>query len=36
MKENVIIVNCKIPSEAYQILSQLRQDLDNDSGSETI
>ena len=31
MKENVIIVNCKIPSEAYQILSQLRQDLDNDS-----
>ena len=31
MKENVIIVNCKVPSEAYQILSMLRQDLDNDS-----
>ena len=31
MKENVIIVNCKVPSEAYQILSILRQDLDNDS-----
>lgn len=25
MKENVIIVNCKVPSEAYQILSMLRQ-----------
>ena len=31
MKENVIIVNCKVPSEAYQILSELRQDLDNES-----
>ena len=30
MKENVIIVNCKVPSEAYQILSMLRQDFDND------
>jgi uncharacterized membrane protein len=27
--ENVIIVNCKVPSEAYQILSMLRQDSDN-------
>jgi uncharacterized membrane protein len=26
MKENVIIVNCNVPSEAYQILSVLRQD----------
>ena len=31
MKENIIIVNCKVPSEAYQILSMLRQDLDNGS-----
>ncbi|MDO5702760.1 MAG: DUF1269 domain-containing protein [Lachnospiraceae bacterium] len=31
MKESVIIVNCKVPSEAYQILSKLRQDFDNDS-----
>lgn len=31
MKENVIIVNCKVPSEAYQVLSMLRQDLDNES-----
>ena len=31
MKENVVIVNCKVPSEAYQILSMLRQDLDNAS-----
>lgn len=31
MKENVIIINCKVPSEAYQILSMLRQDLDNES-----
>lgn len=31
MKENVIIVNCKVPSEAYQILSMLRQDHDNES-----
>ena len=31
MNENVIIVNCKVPSEAYQILSMLRQDLDNES-----
>lgn len=30
MKENIIIVNCKVPSEAYQILSKLRQNLDND------
>ena len=29
MKENVIIVNCKVASEAYQILSMLRQDADN-------
>jgi len=29
MKENVIIVNCKVPSEAYQILSVLRRNLDN-------
>ncbi len=28
MKENVIIVNCKVPSEAFQILSKLRQDED--------
>ena len=33
MKENVIIVNCKIPSEAYQILSILRRDVDNESFS---
>ncbi|MBR1659685.1 MAG: carboxylesterase family protein [Oscillospiraceae bacterium] len=26
MKENVIIVNCKVPSEAYQILTLLRQE----------
>ena len=26
MKENIIIINCKVPSEAYQILSILRQD----------
>lgn len=31
MKENVIIVNCKVPSEAYQILSMLRQAPDNES-----
>ena len=31
MKENVIIVNCKVPSEAYQILSVLRRDRDNES-----
>lgn len=31
MKENVIIVNCKVPSEAYQMLSMLRRDLDNES-----
>ncbi|MBQ6504829.1 MAG: DUF1269 domain-containing protein [Flexilinea sp.] len=31
MKENVIIVNCKVPSEAFQILSMLRQDLNNES-----
>lgn len=31
MKENVIIVNCEVPSEAYQILSLLRQDVDNES-----
>lgn len=31
MKENIIIVNCKVPSEAYQILSMLRQDFDNES-----
>ena len=28
MKENVVIVNCKVPSEAYQILSELRQEPD--------
>ncbi len=28
MKENVIIVNCKVPSEAYQILTELRLDHD--------
>ena len=31
MKENIIIVNCKVPSEAYQILSMLRQNHDNES-----
>ena len=31
MKENVIIVNCKVPSEAYQILSILRREPANDS-----
>lgn len=31
MKENVIIVNCKVPSEAYQMLSVLKRDLDNES-----
>jgi len=31
MKENVVIINCKVPSEAYQILSMLRQDHENDS-----
>ena len=31
MKESVIIVNCKVPSEAYQILSMLRQNHDNES-----
>ena len=31
MKENVIIVNCKVASEAYQILSILRRDLENES-----
>ncbi|MBQ9009905.1 MAG: DUF1269 domain-containing protein [Clostridia bacterium] len=31
MKENVVIVNCKIPSEAYQILSKLRQNFENNS-----
>ena len=30
MKENVVIVNCKVPSEAFQILSKLRQDLGNE------
>ena len=29
MKENVVIVNCKVPSEAYQILSMLRQDYES-------
>ena len=33
MKENIIIVNCKIPSEAYQILSVLRQDPEGDGFS---
>ena len=33
MKENVIIINCKVPSEAYQVLSMLRQDLNNGSFS---
>ena len=31
MSENVIIVNCKVPSEAYQILSMLRQNFENES-----
>ena len=31
MKENVTIVNCKVPSEAYQILSMLRQNNGNAS-----
>jgi len=31
MNENIIIVNCKVPSEAYQILSMLRQNFDNES-----
>ena len=31
MKENIIIVNCKVPSEAYQILSVLRQNHDNEN-----
>lgn len=31
MKEKIIIVNCKVPSEAYQILSILRQNLNNKS-----
>jgi uncharacterized membrane protein len=31
MKENVIIVNCKVPSEAFQILSKLRQDVDDEN-----
>ena len=31
MKENVIIVNCKVPSEAFQVLSMLRQNLDSGS-----
>ena len=30
MKESVIIVNCKVPSEAYQILSMLRQEPEGD------
>ncbi|MBQ7487396.1 MAG: DUF1269 domain-containing protein [Clostridia bacterium] len=30
MKENVIIVSCQVASEAYQILSKLRQTLGND------
>ena len=30
MKENVVIVNCKVPSEAYQILSMLRQKADGE------
>ena len=29
MKEKVVIVNCKVPSEAYQILSMLRQENDD-------
>ncbi len=33
MKENVIIVNCKVPSEAFQILSMLRQNFENESFS---
>lgn len=35
MKENVIIVNCKVASEAYQILSVLRRNPDNSSFSIT-
>ena len=31
MSENVIIVNCKVPSEAYRILSMLWQDINNDN-----
>ena len=31
MKENVIIVNCKIASEAYQALSMLKRDAGNES-----
>ena len=31
MKENMIVVNCKVPSKAYQLLSMLRQDHDNES-----
>lgn len=31
MKENVIIVICKVPSEAYQMLSMLRRNPDNES-----
>ncbi|MBQ8940480.1 MAG: carboxylesterase family protein [Firmicutes bacterium] len=33
MKENIIIVNCKVASEAYQILSMLRQDHEEDGFS---
>lgn len=31
MNENVVIVNCEVPSEAYQILSMLRQEPDNEN-----
>ncbi len=30
MKENVVIVNCKVPSEAYQILSMLKTEGDGE------
>ena len=33
MKENIIIVNCKVSSEAYQMLSMLRQDHEGDGFS---
>ena len=29
MKENVVIVNCKVPSEAYQLLAMLRENPDS-------
>lgn len=35
MKENVVIINCKVPSEAYQILSMLRQDFDGNGYTVT-